>query len=448
MKTLLVSLLTFLIGLGGGMVLPWPEAAEGPGKTAAVPHAPRPGPAAGSGGPAASRPPQGAADPVAAAPEVKSDPFADWDTALKAGTLTDARLRDRLLQRMAQADPARAWRALIASSMPFSRQEVHSIAEAWYGKDPEAAAVFGLTLTDPLQRPAFLQRVLSKWMLEKPGAFAAWFHTQAGELDLAQYLGASNMVYSAGSCTLQELDSLLRVNPGFASFPDFLGRQFSALWSQPEQRQAATNWLRRVADPALRDLLWKHAVAAAGEEEPQTAAAMLEEIGDPKTRRQASSTLAALLARKDPRAALDYAATLPDEAAARSAWQSALCTWAAGSPQQVLAYIQQNIASLTPDMIIPAARDLGQSRPAEALAAVAGFPPSGARMSLIMDLMFTWRSRRPEEARRWLETEQAATLLVRDSPLWKVINAPQLPPVSGPATTQTTVNGRPVVYTY
>lgn len=441
MKTLLISCLTFLVGLGAGVVLPWPE-------TGGVQPAVAKMSTAG-----ASKPPVKAGHttpaPVAALPTEApvGDPFTEWEAALKAGTLTDLHLRGELLKRMMQADSARAWQALMVSGLPVSRKEVRDMAQAWYEKDAAEAAAFGLTLTDPLQRPAFLQWVLSKWLMEKPGTFAAWFHAQPADLDLARYLNGSNLVYRPGTCTLEDLDSLLRINAGFSSFPDFMGRQVSALWSQPERRQAVLAWLRRVADTGLRDRLWKDLLATASAEDPRAAAAMLEEIGDATLRREASSTLAAHHARQDPQAALEQAGKLPDDTAARAAWQSALCTWAASAPGQALDYIRQNMGTITPDLLDPATRTLGESRPAEALAVVTGYPKSAERDRLVNNLLFEWRSNRPEEVQRWLENASSADLIPISSPLRKVLT--DVRPASPTAGTfHIIVNGRPLVYTY
>lgn len=444
MKTLVISGITFLAGVGAGMVVPWSDTG---GAQPVVSKASKAG---------ASKPPADvrstAAVRVAVATvdteKAAGDPFAEWEAASKAGTLTDSRLREKLLTRMMEADPARAWQVLMASGLPVSLRDVSGIAQAWYEKDPAAAAAFGLTLTDPLQRPAFLRQVLSKWLLEKPGAFAAWFHAQPADLDLARYLNSSNLGYRPGTCALEDLDSLLRINAGFRSFPDFLGRQVGALWSQPEQREGAIAWLRRVADAELRDTLWKNLIVKASEEDPKAAMAMLAEIGDARLRREASSTLAAHHARQDPRAALDYAAKLPDEVAARTAWQSALCTWTASDPVQALEYIRQNMATIPPDVLTPTARTLGENRPAEALAVVAGYPKSAERDMLVMRLAHEWYSNRPEEVRRWLESAASTDLAAPNSALRKVLGEARSATTPGPATTHIMVNGRPLVYTY
>ncbi|MGV3659607.1 MAG: hypothetical protein ACO1TE_05470 [Prosthecobacter sp.] len=446
MKTLQVSLITFVVGLSAGMILPWRGAGENGGQqTASKDVQTFPAPESGSFPPRALEKTTTAAH--SSTPPFTSDPFKEWTEALKAGKLTDTRLRHDLLEQMAKADPARAWQALMQSGLPVSRADIDGIASAWYEKDPADAAKFGLTLTDPLQRPAFLRQVLSKWMLEKPGAFARWFQTQPADLDLAQYLHSSNIVYRNNLCTLEDLDGLLRVNPRYSSFPDFLGRQLGALWSQPEQRQAATEWLRGVADPQMRDALWKHLVAKACQEDPQAATGMLTEISDDRARRQASSTITAHLTKRDPQAALQFAASLPDAAASQHAWQSALCTWAAQDPQQALGYIRENLARLTPQMLEPAGSALGESRPAEALALAAAFPASVERTSLINNVMSTWRHKQPSESRRWVESDQATILPAADLQHWRSsVASPQ--PAQGSSGMSTTINGRRLYYSY
>ncbi|HEY1050486.1 MAG TPA: hypothetical protein VGE39_12045 [Prosthecobacter sp.] len=449
MKTLFISFLTFMAGMSVGVLVPWSGTEVGPGQAQVETHL-APGPER-SAAPTAGREQvkAEAAAPVsdgrANAAEAR-DPFAAWEEALKAGKLKDAKLRQELLDQMAAADPERAWQMLMASGLPVSRADLHSIADAWYDKEPAKAAAFGLALTDPLQRPAFLQRLLTKWMYEKPGSFARWFHTQPAELGLTQHINSSNIVYRPGFCSLEDMDSLLRVNAG-GSFADFLGGQVGALWAKPEQRQATMDWVRGVEDPKMRDTLWKYLVAHASEGDPQAAAGLLGEIGDERTRREASSTITAHLVEQDPQAAFDYAATLPEGAARQSAWQSAFGTWATREPAQALAYIQQNMASLRPELLEPAARSLGETRPLEALTVMARFPESSDRDSVLRELVGTWQDRQPVEARRWLESEQAQILPGEMLALWRrVVKLPATPP--GTAGMITTLNGRRVHYTY
>lgn len=450
MKTLFISFLTFMTGMSVGVLMPW----SGPGvRPVRAQVETRPPPKRGSSpatAPGAVEVKTGKATPAA---EVSSttaksrDPFAAWEEASKAGKLKDTKLRQELLEQMAEVDPERAWKVLMASGLPVSRSDLNSIADSWCDKEPAKAAAFALALTDPLQRPAFLQRVLTKWMLEKPGSFARWFHTQPTELGLAQHLNSSNMTYRPGHCALEDMDSLLRVNASYGSFADFLGGQVGALWAQPEQRQATMDWVRGVEDPKLRDTLWKYLVAHASEKDTQAAAGLLAEIGDEKTRREASSTITAHLAEQDPQAAFDYAASLPEGAARENAWQSAFGTWAANEPGQALDYIKQNMAGLRPELLEPAARALGESRPLEALAVMARFPESSDRDTLLRELVSTWQDRQPVEARRWLESEQAAILPEEMLARWrKVVKSLATP--QGTIGMMTTVNGRRVHYTY
>ena len=356
--------------------------------------------------------------------------------------------RSKLLKRMAKVDPALAWQTLLSSGLPIGRGDVLDIADIWYEQDAVAAAAFGLTLQEPLQRSAFLRRVLSKWMLEQPGAFAAWFHAQSPDLDLARYLNSGNLVYKAGTCTLAELDSLLRVDASFPGFPDFVGRQAAKLWAQPGQRQATTDWLHRITDSALRDALWKQIVAGTSQEDPRAAAQAVAEISQPVLRREAGSTVAAHLARTDPAAALAFAATLADEAEARSAWASAVSTWGLRQPGQALAYVQENLASLSSSALNPVLRNLGESRPTEVLAMAATLPDSRDRRLVVMDVFMSWRSREPEAAQLWMESDRSAFLSTVERTNWINFRSSSSPAPVGSSSHSTAISGRPVYYVY
>ncbi len=435
--TLLISLITFMLGLFAGIGGHLTEMVGTRTAAVAKPNADTlASPKKGTGTTAVTS---------GVSTTTKTDPFADWEAALTAGKLADTKLRGDLLSRMAKVDPARAWRMLMASGLPVQRADIEIIADTWYEQDPAAAAKFGLALNDPLQRPAFLRLVLSKWFLEKPSAFAAWHETQPAVLDLARFISSFNMTYRTGIQTLADLESAVRVNPPYSGFPDLVGRQFHDIWKQPEQRQAATDWLHSLTDDKVRDTTWKHLIAEVSKNDPQAAAAMLAEIGDARLRREASSSIAANLAHRDPQAALAYAAALPDEKAAATARQSALCTWTSNDPKQAFEYIRQNLRTLTPEMLSPAAWDLGENRPVEALEIAASFPASTERTGLINSLLSAWRNQHPAEAQKWLESTQSSILTTAD--LERFRNRP-VTRNFGPTSSSTTVNGRRISYSY
>lgn len=433
MKTARISLLTFMIGLfvGAGhhfMSGVLPESGKAAGDVSAEAAALQK-----SGGVAAMS---------------ALDAFAEWETALKAGKLANTKLRADLLDRMAAQDPERAWRLMLASGLPVVLADIERLARAWQEKDPRAAAEFGLKLTDPLQRPAFLRQALTLWFLGHPQKFAAWMEGQAGGgADLVSHIHWGNMVYRPNITTLADLAAMMRVSPPTSYLPDMVGRNFHAIWKQPTQRQAATDWLRGMEDREVRDTTWRLLIDAVSKDDPQAAAALLGEIGDEKMRRRASSTIAAHLARSDPQAALAYAASLPDETSAATARQSALSNWAVNEPKQALDFIRQNPETTTMDDLGPARWQLGRSKPAEALEAVARFPESEARTDLMREVFSEWFSNAPREARKWLESEQAAVLPGTDITSLRERARPSNDH-GGSTGSSTTINGRRVNYAY
>ncbi len=376
-----------------------------------------------------------------------SDPFAEWEAALKENKLKDASLRGDLIERMIALNPQRAWQMLMDSGLHVSLHDITTVAQHWSRKNPAEAATFGLTLTDPLQRPAFLRHVLTLWFLEKPQAFAAWFEAQPADAELVSYINPSNMTYQDGVSTLADLDAMIRVSPPYASFPDVVGRHFHAIWKQPQYRQAATNWLQNLTDEEVRDTTWKYLISTVSDDDPQAAAAMLNEIRGESPRREATSAIAAHLAQRDPQAALAYAAALPDEKTAVTAWQSALCTWLVSDPKPALDFIRQNRRSITPDMLGPVDWELSKKMPIEAIKTAVEFPESVARTRLINGLVSSWRNRQPKEAKKWLESEESSLLpavdLARFRSAVKDTNANY-----GHSNMTTTIDGRRVKYSY
>lgn len=433
MKTPLIAFLTFMIGLfvGAGYQLT-NRAASGHAERAAeelsVAEAKRPAPL-----PVTSR--------------AATDVFAEWESAIRAGKLTDAKLRAQLLEGMAALDPARAWRLMLESGVPVVLADIERVARLWQRLDARAAADFALTLTDPLHRPALLRQVLTGWFFDKPQELAAWLDTQPeGRTGLISHINWSNMVYERNLFTLADLDAMMHMGPPTDSFPDIVAAGFHEVWKQPQQRQAATDWLRNLDDVEVRDSAWGRLIDSLSQDEPRAATAMLDEISDPTKRRKASSTIAARLARTDPQAALAYADTLSDPQASTAARKSALGTWAVTEPKQALEFVRQNQQTYTPEDLAPAGRQLAENKPEEALEAIAGFPGSAGRSDLMRDVFREWFRNAPKDAKAWLDSVPAGILPASDvAELRKSL--PQ-PGNTNPSSHSMTINGRRVNYSY
>ncbi len=143
MKSSIWIIVTFLVGLLAGMMLP---SSGSPQPTQ---------PAAGMTKAATKESPTGLGLP-GGAPVSLPDPFDCWQKLISNQPHGTAESREDLLKRMAKLDPERAWRTLSAPSGGLKTQDVRVLSQAWADKDAQKAAEFGLALKDPLLR----QRIL------------------------------------------------------------------------------------------------------------------------------------------------------------------------------------------------------------------------------------------------------------------------------------------------
>lgn len=405
MKTALLSLLTFALGWfagSGGRAARWlaPDIVT---------------PQAATTSRAADLPSK--SQPASLGTDTKAqagapDAFARWEAALKAGKLSDPKLRRALLEEMAATDPERAWRLLMSGAVLVQLADIEALAVAFSKKDGRAAALFGLSIADEYPRSLFLRRALTEWLLEEPSQCLAWLRTQPEQLDLPRYLRITDWGYNTDRFTLPDLEALIALHPENENFAQLAGHILESALRGGASNAEALAWLRRQPASDVRDGMWgRYIKQLAQKGDIRGAASFVGEITDPRMRRQASSEVAANLAGSDPQAALAYAAALPDGDAARYAWRSAFASWAAQKPDEALAYANANLSKLTPELLNSAPSQWADRRPTETLDLASRFPASPARADLIRLVLQVWARRDAPQARMWLDGPQAATAL-------------------------------------
>lgn len=389
-----------------------------------------------------------------------TDPFVEWEAALKLGKPLDAERRSRLISDMAAKDGARAWKMLMESGGRVTIKDIEEIGEYWGKSQGYAAATFGLTLTDPLQRSAFLRTALTAWLRADDKSFLGWFQQQPADLDLARHVNASGTIRLGGGysrihshdLTVGWLEAISVVRPPDPHLTSTLSSQFENGFQDPKERADAVAWIKRQSDVEWRDAAWKGLAIGIAKKDFDAAAAILPEISDEKMRREVTSTIVAHLARTNPQQALGYASALPDERASKAAWQSALATWATHQPAESLAYVMQNITTVTPSQIERAGGSWGKSIPIEALKAVAQIPEgNGSRTEIINWIVAEWRTKHSQVASQWLASDQAAFLPEMELQRLRAesgTSGPSSAPRMGTSSMSTVVNGRRMTYFY
>ena len=372
------------------------------------------------------------------------DPFTAWESLLESDGAKKDNQRDPLLREMAKMDGRRAWEALTAGGRRGSLPDLKVVAEAWGGKQGYAAALFGLTLTDPIQRSAFMREALSAWMAADRVSFSNWMRQQPASLGLDRYIDISRLAYGGTAphvLTLADLDMAVAFSPTNTYWGHPLDQVFEKAWADAGNRANAAAWISSQSETYVRDSAWRGLALETAKSDLGAAAEMAPQIQNDRQRHEVMSTIAARLAMANPQEAFAYTNSLADDASRKLAWQSAFTTWAERDPQQALSYVRANPEGIEIEDLSHAARFWGISDPTEALATLASIAKPQSNKEALASIIQLWQNARPLETMRWLESDQSAILpaQIRDRFIRK--------PASGGSwsTESFTINGRRVV---
>lgn len=304
-------------------------------------------------------------------------------------------------------DGFKEWQAITTSNPSPNLKDVEALARRWASEDGQKAVEFGIGITDPIQRGAFLAVALSRWFGHQPEAVLAWLRPRADRLQLVfrtTPLEYSDMLKQDVKA-LGHLTALFEGSPTPAPYANHALR----VWHHADQREALTAWLHRQPPTFERDLAWRIIASEAALSEPRAAVSMAEEITDENMRRQVTSNAAACLARRSPADALDFASRLPEGKDRTAAWQSALGTWALDDPSAALGYVRKNASAITAGMIQPISRQWSLTQPREFLNLLRSMQEENeSKLSMVREVVYDWRNQVPDEARQWLDSADAS----------------------------------------
>ena len=341
-------------------------------------------------------------------------------------------------------DGPQAWEKLTAAGTKPQMTDIQTLAREWASKDGHAAASFGLTITDPLLRAAFLEKALPRWFGREPDAFLAWLKQQqspASLVSLVNYIEYHQLLKQ----NVASLDHILALHEGNARQAPFANFSYD-LWRREDQREEVLAWLRRQPESDTRDMAWKQIAADLARTDAAAAAALAPEVSAKRWSREVTSTVAARLAKEDPAKAFAFVEGLQDESARSFAWQSVIGTWALSDPKAVLDHLRKNLSSVTTELLQPLASTCFRRIPAAYLQLLRETPGGEeSRESITRNVLLDWSRESRDDARRWLNSAEASW--ISPEALKSCLRQVDMPPSLGGGGSQT-IQGRRVWFSY
>lgn len=345
---------------------------------------------------------------------------------------------------MEELDGRQAWQKLTAAGAKPQMKDIQTLAREWASKDGHAAASFGLTITDPLLRAAFLEKALPRWFGREPDAFLAWLKRQqspASLVSLVNYIEYHQLLKQ----NVASLDHILALHEGSARQAPFANFAYG-LWRREDQREEVLAWLRRQPESDTRDMAWKQIAADLARTDAAAAAALAPEVSAKRWSREVTSTVAARLAKEDPAKAFAFVEGLQDESARSFAWQSVIGTWALSDPKAVLDHLRKNLSSVTTELLQPLASTCFRRIPAAYLQLLRETPGGEeSRESITRNVLLDWSRESRDDARRWLNSAEASW--ISPEALKSCLRQVEMPPSLGGSGSQT-IQGRRVWFGY
>lgn len=331
-----------------------------------------------------------------------ADPFRAFAFLAKLGASgPEDDTRGFVITKMAEKDGKLAWDTL-ANATSLTNADVEKIASVWGKSQGYAAATFGLTLQNTIQRSQFLREAIAAWMAEDMASFAKWFAQQPADADLERFVEFDG--FSDGRTSkppsFEMLDAAMKLNVSVGSSSMY--QMFQSAWKNAAMRDKAAEWIAAQKDLEVRDVAWKQLALEFAESDPARAREILPMISDPKLRGHASSALAAEMAKMTPREAMQFSTAIEDEAAREKSQASAMVTWAKTQPAESLAYLREHPEQLRPEYLSFASREWVKSDPVGAMETVDAFSAENARKGNLESLARDWYQRRPDQADAWL----------------------------------------------
>ena len=345
---------------------------------------------------------------------------------------------------MDELDGPQAWEKLTAAGTKPQMTDIQTLAREWASKDGHAAASFGLTITDPLLRAAFLEKALPRWFGREPVALLEWLQQQPSRASLVSLVNYAEY-HKLLKRNVASLDHILSLHEGNARQAPFANFAYG-LWRREDQREDVLAWLRRQPESDMRDMAWRQIVADLARTDVSAAVALVPEVSAKRWSREVTSTVAARLMQDDSAKAFAFVEGLQEGDARTAAWQSVIGTWAMSDPAAALEHLRKNLSSVTTELLQPLTSTCFRRIPAAYLQLVREIQGSEeSRESITRAVLHDWSRESRDDARRWLNSAEASW--ISPEALKSYLRLVDMPPSLGGSGSQT-IQGRRVWFGY
>ena len=300
-------------------------------------------------------------------------------------------------------DPTAAFNA--GSKLKAEEARNTAITATLSGADASAAGSLAQALVDlpegvlsTMNKAGLLGMIIGKWSGVDAPAAAKFFdqHPEKGiRYTMAGFSIARDWASNDPAAAMAWAGQHLEGSTGMSALSGALSG-----WWQKDHAAAEAYALAHVNDPDAMHLM-SALVSEMVRDNPQRAAAWVAQIPTGEIRNSNETMLAAMWAMNDPRAASEWASSLPDEQSAM-ALGSAMSFWAKTDPQAASQWLEQ-LSGTTRDNAIGAfSAGIVSRDPATALKWVESIGDASVRNRTLRRVVARWQARDPVAARNWI----------------------------------------------
>lgn len=302
----------------------------------------------------------------------------------------------------AQADPERAWQALLSRPGRFMPAFLPAIAEGLARRDPQAALQYAEKIPSPVLRERFVSDVIQTWSDGDGQSLLTWLRAQPERAPLARYVNW-NRLKIADAAALADIAALLPKNPQEKS--THLSVQL--LPEKDDVWMRHTDWLLALPAGETRARLCTAAAPGLADLDPEAVLKLLPEIQDVGVRQRVTCSVAAFRAAVAPKEALVFANALTDAEERRQARNSVYFTWSENDPEGVALYAMESGDPDAKIVLSHAGYQMAMKDPEKACRfALEHEEPADAKKgrtyAMLKSALNIWTGREPVAAGRWV----------------------------------------------
>lgn len=323
--------------------------------------------------------------------------------SLPAGRETTGKI-DAFFKAWAHLAPAAAFKA--ASELKTIEARDTAISATLNGADQSASGLLAHSLVDlpegvlsTMSKAGLLGMILGRWS-DTDAPAAAKFFDQNPQSGMSFTLASDAIAQNWAATDPASAIAWANEHPGGPMGGSALSGAISGWW-QKDHAAAEAYALAHANDPNAMHFM-AGLINQMARDNPQHAVAWVNQLPDAAVRKQSESMLAMTWSTYDPRAASQWAASLPNEQSA-SALSSSMSFWAQTDPQAASQWLETLNGTTRDNAIGAFSSGLISKDPAAALKWVESIGDAIIRDRTLKQVVGQWRVLDPIAARTWIQ---------------------------------------------